>query len=80
MSTELVDKEKCASKGMYYHSLKLHALAFWQDNKLPFPSNSLLHLLLLMILHFLKMLGAIWRTDVFMGIKFMKIKTIFSAS
>jgi len=42
VATELVDKGKCASKGMYYHGLKLHALAFWQDNKLPFPEQLLI--------------------------------------
>jgi hypothetical protein len=41
VATEIIDKGKCASKGMYYHGLKLHALAFWQENKLPFPEQLL---------------------------------------
>jgi len=39
VATEIVDKGKCSSKGMYYHGLKLHALAFRRIGKLPFPEQ-----------------------------------------
>ena len=42
VATEIVDKGICASKGMYYHGLKLHALAFRRANKLPFPEQLLI--------------------------------------
>ena len=42
VATEIVDKGRCSSKGMYYHGLKLHALAFRQINKLPFPEQLLI--------------------------------------
>lgn len=42
VATELVDKGVCSSKGMYYHGLKLHALAFRRVDKLPFPEQLLI--------------------------------------
>ena len=42
VATEIIDKGKCASKGLYYHGLKLHALAFRTKNKLPFPEQLLI--------------------------------------
>jgi hypothetical protein len=39
VATEIVDKGKCSSKGMYYHGLKLHALAFRRIGTLPFPEQ-----------------------------------------
>lgn len=42
VATEIVDKGVCASKGMYYHGLKLHALAFRRKDKLPFPEQLLI--------------------------------------
>ena len=41
VATEIVDKGICSSKGMYYHGLKFHALAFRRVNKLPFPEQIL---------------------------------------
>ena len=42
VATELMDKGVCSSKGMYYHGLKLHALAYRRVNKLPFPEQLLI--------------------------------------
>jgi len=42
VATEIVDKGVCSSKGMYYHGLKLHALAFRRIDKLPFPEQLLI--------------------------------------
>lgn len=42
VATEIIDKGVCSSKGMYYHGLKLHALAFRRINKLPFPEQLLI--------------------------------------
>ncbi len=42
VATKLVDKGVCSSKGMYYHGLKLHALAFRRIDKLPFPEQLLI--------------------------------------
>lgn len=42
VATEIIDKGICSSKGMYYHGLKLHALAFRRINKLPFPEQLLI--------------------------------------
>tara|TARA_B100000676_G_C17992139_1_gene795569 strand:+ start:550 stop:1452 length:903 start_codon:yes stop_codon:yes gene_type:complete len=39
VATEIIDKGVCSSKGMYYHGLKLHALAFRRLGKLPFPEQ-----------------------------------------
>ena len=41
VATEIIDKGVCSSKGMYYHGLKLHALAFRRTDKLPFPEQLL---------------------------------------
>ncbi len=41
VATEIVDKGICSSKGMYYHGLKFHALAFRRIDKLPFPEQPL---------------------------------------
>lgn len=42
VATEIIDKGVCSSKGLYYHGLKLHALAFRQIKKLPFPEQLLI--------------------------------------
>lgn len=42
VATEIVDKGRCSSKGIYYHGLKLHALAFRRISKLPFPEQMLI--------------------------------------
>ena len=42
VATEIADKGVCSSKGMYYHGLKLHALAFRRIGKLPFPEQLLI--------------------------------------
>ena len=39
VATEIIDKGVCSSKGMYFHGLKLHALAFRCIGKLPFPEQ-----------------------------------------
>ncbi|MCX6230151.1 MAG: transposase [Bacteroidetes bacterium] len=39
VATEIVDKGICSSKGIYYHGLKLHALAFRRSGQLPFPEQ-----------------------------------------
>lgn len=39
VAKEITDKGFCSTKGMYYHGLKLHALAFWQKGSLPFPES-----------------------------------------
>jgi hypothetical protein len=39
VAKELVDKGYCSTKNMYYFGLKLHALAFFRPNKLPFPER-----------------------------------------
>lgn len=42
VATELVDKGRCSSKGIYFHGLKLHALAFRRKDKLPHPEQLLI--------------------------------------
>jgi len=42
VASEIVDKGVCSSKGMYYHGVKLHALAFRRLEKLPFPEQLLI--------------------------------------
>jgi len=42
VATEIVDKGVCSSKGIYYHGLKIHALAFRRIDKLPFPEQLLI--------------------------------------
>ena len=39
VALEITDKGFCSTKNMYYHGLKLHALAFWQHGGLPFPES-----------------------------------------
>lgn len=39
VALEITDKGFCSTKNMYYHGLKLHALAFWQQGGLPFPES-----------------------------------------
>jgi hypothetical protein len=39
VALEITDKSYCSTKNMYYHGLKLHALAFWQKGGLPFPES-----------------------------------------
>jgi len=39
VAREIVDKGVCASKGMYYNGVKLHALSLRRPNKLPFPDQ-----------------------------------------
>lgn len=41
VATEIVDKGVCPGKGFYYHGLKLHALAFRRQGRLPFPEQLL---------------------------------------
>ena len=36
---EITDKGNCSNKSMYYYGLKLHALAFKNPHKLPFPEQ-----------------------------------------
>ena len=42
VALELTEKGFCSTKSMYYHVLKLHALAFRRDNQLPFPEQLLI--------------------------------------
>ncbi len=42
VAREITNKGVCSSKGMYYHGLKLHALAFRRVGKLPFPEQLLI--------------------------------------
>jgi hypothetical protein len=39
VAKEITDKGFCSTKNLYYHGLKLHALAFWQQGGLPFPES-----------------------------------------
>lgn len=39
VAKELTDKGYCATKSMYYYGLRLHALAYYRPNHLPFPEN-----------------------------------------
>jgi len=39
VALEITDKSYCSTKNLYYHGLKLHALAFWQKGGLPFPES-----------------------------------------
>ena len=39
VAREITDKGFCSTKGMYYYGLKLHALAFYRPNHLPFPEQ-----------------------------------------
>lgn len=42
VATEIVDKGICSSKGIYYHGLKLHALAYRRMGRLPYPEQLLI--------------------------------------
>ena len=42
VAPELTDKGYCSAKSLYYHSLKLHTLAFRRDKQLPFPEQLLI--------------------------------------
>ena len=39
VATKITDKGYCATKSLFYHGLKLHALAFSLPNKMPFPAK-----------------------------------------
>jgi hypothetical protein len=39
VASEITDKGFCSTKGIYYHGLKLHALAFNHPHHLPFPEQ-----------------------------------------
>ena len=39
VATEITDKGYCSTKGMYYYGVKLHALGFRRDGKLPYPEQ-----------------------------------------
>jgi hypothetical protein len=39
VAREITDKGYCSTKGIYYHGLKLHALAFYRPTHLPFPEQ-----------------------------------------
>jgi hypothetical protein len=39
VALEITDKGFCSTKNLYYHGLKLHTLAFWQQGGLPFPES-----------------------------------------
>lgn len=42
VAREITDKGYCSTKSMYYYGLKLHALAYKNPNKLPFPEQLLI--------------------------------------
>jgi hypothetical protein len=42
VATELTDKGYCSTKSLYYYGVKLHALAFRRNNKIPFPEEILI--------------------------------------
>ena len=42
VAQELTDKSFCSTKNMWYYGLKLHALAFPRNGKLPFPEQMLI--------------------------------------
>ncbi len=39
VALEITDKSFCSTKNLYYHGLKLHALAFWRPGGLPHPES-----------------------------------------
>jgi hypothetical protein len=39
VATDLTDKGYCSTKSLYYYEVKLHALAFRRNNKIPFPEE-----------------------------------------
>jgi hypothetical protein len=42
VAREITDKGFCSTKSMYYYGLKLHALAFHRQHRLPFPEQLLI--------------------------------------
>lgn len=42
VAREITDKGYCSTKSMYYYGLKLHALAFHHQHRLPFPEQLLI--------------------------------------
>ena len=42
VAVEIADKGVCSSKGIYYYGLKLHALGYRREGKLPFPEQLLI--------------------------------------
>lgn len=42
VAREITNKGFCSTKNLYYYGLKLHALAFWRPNRLPFPESLVL--------------------------------------
>jgi hypothetical protein len=42
VAREITDKGFCSTKSMYYYGLKLHALAFQRQHRLPFPEQLLI--------------------------------------
>jgi hypothetical protein len=42
VAREITDKGYCSTKSMYYYGLKLHALAFHRQHRLPFPEQLLI--------------------------------------
>jgi hypothetical protein len=39
VAKEITDKGYCATKSMYYYGLRLHAMAYYRPNHIPFPEN-----------------------------------------
>ncbi|WP_366185944.1 transposase [Flavobacterium ovatum] len=39
VATDITDKGYCSTKSLYYYGVKLHALAFRRNNKIPFPEE-----------------------------------------
>ena len=42
VAKEITDKGYCSTKSMYYHGIKLHALAYQRPNRLPFPESNVI--------------------------------------
>lgn len=42
VAPELVNKTYCSTKNLWYHGLKLHAIGFQRNGKIPFPEQLLL--------------------------------------
>jgi len=39
VAKKLTDKGYCSTKGLYYYGVKLQALAYRRENKIPFPEE-----------------------------------------
>lgn len=39
VAKDITDKRYCSTKSMFYYGVKLHALAFRRENKIPFPEE-----------------------------------------